>query len=301
MDFRTASDLGGFESFVFARADRILRVTHHSHRMPDQIAAELEFINYLADRGGAVCKPVPLADGELLKSYDDFSACQFQRAPGGVIGAADWGPELFKTWGGCIGRFHRIAAGFEAEHLRTDWRRDENHHFSKRLPPEHQEIAERGAQLLGGFENLPVTKANYGLIHGDAHPGNFFIDDKSLAFFDFDDAIYMWFAYDVATILFGAVLAREVDNTRLAQEAQARYFLPHFLEGYATEASTGELMLAEFPRFLKLRELSLYAVIHAHLDVHNLDDWYPAKFMLDRTHRLVRDEPFLDLDFRMFS
>ena len=53
----------------------------------------------------------------------------------------------------------------------------------------------------------------------------------------------------------------------------------------------------EIPRFLKLRELSLYAVIHAHMDVNNLTDWYPVKFMKDRQRRIENDEPFLDMDF----
>ena len=290
-------DLGGFESFVFAFNDKILRITHFTHRMPEQIAAELELIKYLADNGAAVCLPNRLSNGALQMTYALFTACVFDRARGRLPAAADLTTRLFKRWGGCIGTFHRLACDFEPVQQRMDWRTDENHNFSARIPARQAKIIEIGNDLLKGLEMLPVNEHIYGLIHGDAHPGNFFIDHDSLTFFDFDDAIYMWFAYDIATVLAASVLDRHVEGTRQAQVAAAKRFLPAFLEGYATIFPVDDFVLTEMHRFLKLRELSLYAAIHAHMDVNNLTDWYPVKFMKDRQQRMENNEPFLELDF----
>ena len=294
---RDVVDLGGFESFVFAVNDKILRITHDSHRMPEQIAAELELIKYLAESGAAVCLPNTLSNGELLMTFESFTACVFDRARGRLTTGTDFTPALIRQWGSCIGTFHRLVGSFEPGQQRIDWRADENHNFAARIPVRQARIVQISNDLLKGLESLPVNENIFGLIHGDAHAGNFFLDNDRLTFFDFDDAIYMWFAYDIATILVGSVLAAHVEETRQAQEAEAKRFLPEFLEGYASMFLVDEFVMNEMPRFLKLRELSLYAVIHAHMDVNNLTDWYPMKFMKDRQRRIENDEPFLDMDF----
>lgn len=290
-------DLGGFESFVFTVNDKILRITHDSHRGPEQIAAELELIKHLAENGAAVCLPNILSNGELLMTHGSFTACMFDRAKGRLTTGADLTTALIRHWGSCIGTFHRLVSNFKPGQRRIDWRHDENHDFAVRIPAKQTKIIEIGNDLLKGLESLPVNENIYGLIHGDAHAGNFFLDNGRLTFFDFDDAIYMWFAYDIATILVGSVLGAHVEETRQAQEAEAKRFLPAFLEGYATMFPVDEFVMNEMPRFLKLRELSLYAVIHAHMDVNNLTDWYPMKFMKDRQWRIENDEPFLDMGF----
>ena len=291
--------LDGFESFVFASDDKIVRVTHHSHRLPPQIAAELEFIKYLADKGAAVCLPNTLPNGELLSTIDSFTACIFDRAKGEAPGRGDWVPSVIKEWGRCIGGFHQLSQSFKPANKRIDWRQDENHNFAGRIPASQGKIIALANQLLADLEALPVNDDIYGLIHGDAHAGNFFVDDGKLTFFDFDDAIYMWFAYDIATVLFSAVLGQHVEASRSAQEAEALRFLPHFLEGYSEVLPVDPFVLREMDRFLKLRELSLYAVIHAYLDVNSLTDWYAGRFMKNREQRIVNGEPHLDMDFKI--
>ncbi len=294
-------DLGGFESFLFAIADKILRITHLSHRSPEQIMAELEFVNYLSEKGASVCAPKQLANRQWVLNKGDFTACLFDTAQGKPLGAQDWVPDVIREWGECIGQFHALSVNFQPTHRRIDWRADENHSFSERIPADQSELVVLANKLMKGLEELPVSKRNYGLIHGDAHAGNFFATNDRLMFFDFDDAIYTWFTYDIATILFGAVLAKHLEPTRKSQEEMARYFLPHFLEGYNKSVPVDSFVLDEMSRFLKLREFSLYAVIHTHMDVNNLTDWYPARFMAGRRERLENEEPYLDLDFSSFK
>lgn len=301
-------DLGGFESFVFAHKTRqqIFRVTHVSHRSLADIQAEVEFLSYLQrhlpGEGAAVCAAQPLQGTALTVEHHDFICCLFEMAAGRTVEQMDWQPSLFGQWGQAIGQFHALAKTYVPNGpSRFDWRLDANLDFAARLPEAEERIIHLGNQYRGRLNDLATPQDCYGLIHSDAHAGNFFLDQNKLRFFDFDDCCYQWFAFDVATILFSAVLQPWVENTCDARVKEAKQFLPAFLEGYQKEASVSGLMLDQFPLFLKLRELSLYAVIHSHMDVNNLEGWYPIKFMADRKRRLEADEPYLKMDFTAFA
>jgi len=103
---------------------------------------------------------------------------------------------------------------------------------------------------------LPKDRAGYGLIHQDAHGGNFFIKDGAITLFDFDDCMYGWFIYDIAMVLFYAALGKE------DMAAFTKTFMGDFLQGYAQENMLDPPWLPEIPHFLKLREIDLYAIIH---------------------------------------
>ena len=135
------------------------------------------------------------------------------------------------------------------------------------------------------------------MIHSDAHSGNYLHGNGRLTFFDFDDCLQTWYGYDVATILLGVSLQPWVDATDAAMVDTVAHFLPVFLEGYANEYPVKKLMWGQMHDFLKLREFSLYGVIHAHMDPANLQDWFPRKFMEGRQKRLELDIPYIDMDF----
>ena len=293
-------DLGGFESFIFYRkaTNSIVRMTHISHRDEEQVQAELEFVHHLAGNGAAVVSPLRFDDGSLVRVVDEFIISQLTCAPGRLITESDWQPGLFKAFGKCIGQFHYFAKQFtQPVFRRIDWQADANLDFQSRIPESQSRVLEQGDACLKQLSQLPENDDVYGLIHSDAHAGNFFVADGKLTFFDFDDCCYQWFGFDVATVLFSIVLQSWVENTRAVQETEAIKFLPVFLEGYDSVLPVASLQLGQLHLFLKARELSLYAVIHAHMDVNNLKGWYPVKFMLNRRLRIEAGEPYLDLDF----
>ena len=204
-------DLGGFESFVFQRRDKntILRVTHVGHRSLEMVTAELEWIEFLARQGAAVSLPVLQHGGQLAIRWRDFIVCEFERAKGATITEQDWGPALFESWGRSIGEFHRLARQFvpaDPACTRPDCSVDENFDLEFLVPTDQPVIQQRAKDYRARFMAQSRTDDNFGLIHCDAHAGNFFTDNGSLTFFDFDDACYCWYSYDIATILFSAVL-----------------------------------------------------------------------------------------------
>ena len=141
-------------------------------------------------------------------------------------------------------------------------------------------------------DNLPKSRETYGLIHQDAHAGNFFLDEKGeITFFDFDDCAYSWFMNDIAIVLFYLVLGEE------DQATFTREFMTNFLRGYREENQLGERWLREIPSFLKLREIDLYAVIHRSFDVENIDHPWVAMYMEGRKERIENEVPFIEFDF----
>ena len=290
-------DPGGFESFVFAHSafKQILRITHKSHRNIDDLSSKLEFLQCLKQGGAAVCSPLS-SSGNWLTEVGEFTCSLFEMAPGRLIQQDDWLPQLFQSWWASIGRFHRLTREFEPTGPgRFDWQEDENLNFRSRIPNDQEDLLKIGDSYLDQLRELPINDQNYGLIHSDAHAGNFFLDREQLHFFDFDDCCYQWFAFDVATILFSAVLQPWMPDEQIDREVEANKFLPEFLEGYQREYEVSDFLIEKLPLFLKVREFSLYAVIHSHMDVTNLTDWYPTNFMAGRQARLEQDLPYLNL------
>ena len=298
--FSDVRDLEGFENFVYEHEGTIIRITHDSHRTPEQIRGELEFVSFLSVNKASAAAPLILPDGSHVKTLGKFQVCRFEKAAGEPL-EDSFGPDLVHEWGRCIGEFHRLSRSFNPEFKRQNWLEDENHQFGDRIPADQTLVLENGRALIRDLKNLTQTDDTYGLIHSDAHPGNFLGNENGLTFFDFDDCLYTWFGYDVATILFGVTLRPWVSNDESAREKAALDFFPIFLEGYASEAPLEGLMLEHMPLFLKLREFSLYAVIYAHMDPDNIDNWFAAKFMDARRQRLEEGKSYLDVDFTQFS
>ena len=289
-----AVDLNGFENFVFGTGQDVYRITWEGHRSHDQLAAELEFLDYLQQAGAPAIKPRTLPDGSLLKRFGEFHVARFEQVHGeSPCTESGYTPGVIRQWGRSIGQFHQLASQFDPVHQRGDWRTDENHQFDKRIPAEQAQVLVAAQTLMSDLSNLPVSTGTYGLIHSDAHVGNFLVHKGGLTFFDFDDCLYTWFAYDVATILFGAALQPWVPRDQQKIAGEIERFLDEFLAGYAETHDTAALMLEHMPVFLKLRELSLYAVIHAFMDMDELG-WYASRFMEGRQARIEMQVPYLE-------
>jgi Ser/Thr protein kinase RdoA (MazF antagonist) len=297
--------LDGFESFMYA-FDRgpescILRIGHTFRRSEALIQGEVDWINYLAGGGATVAPAVLSAAGNLVEPLDDgqgeqFLATAFLRARGRPPREADWTPPLYETYGWLLGRMHALSKGYEPADpawRRPQWDSEIMLDVETHLPETDTGVAERFRELMAHLTSLPRDAESYGLIHFDAHGGNFFVDDGgTITLFDFDDCNYSWFANDLAIVLFYLLVGRADGPAFLAA------FMPHFLRGYRGENRLDAAWLREIPHFMKLREIDLYAIIHRSFDVENLDDHpWCARFMRDRRERIEAGVPFVDYDF----
>ena len=300
--------LDAYESFIYAFSrdgdDFILRLSHSLRRTEALIQGEVDWINYLAAGGVPVARAVDSQQGRLVEPIADgqggeFLATAFERAPGQSPWELGWTPERYTTYGRLLGRLHALTANYRLPN--PAWRRPEwddpqfdfVHHY---LPASETYARQQYRALCDHLNKLPKDPGCYGLIHQDAHEGNLLMDASgNLTLIDFDDCGYSWYANDLAIVLFyiSMGVADVVSFTR--------DFLTHFLSGYRQEYSLEPGWLAEFPAFLKLRELELYGVIHRDFDVQAIEDPWVARFMRGRKARIEADAPVIDFDFSQLA
>lgn len=299
--------LDGFESFMFEFTRQgqpgILRIGHSLRRTPALIQAEVDWINYLSAGGAGVARALLSARGNLVEAVDDgqgdqFLVTAFAKAPGTHAGKAEWIPPMFERYGQLMGRLHALSKGYTPPHpacVRYHWDEDVNMSVEAFLPEGDAEIGQHFRSLLAHLKMLPRTAEGYGLIHQDAHGGNFFVDTTGqITLFDFDDCCYGHYIYDLAMVIFYALVNHD-DAPRFAS-----YFLPPFLQGYRRENQLAPIWFEEIPYFLKLREIDLYAVIHRSFGPGPYEDAWLARYMDGRRERLVNKLPFVDFDWSEF-
>ncbi|MCB9434698.1 MAG: phosphotransferase [Ardenticatenaceae bacterium] len=302
--------LDGFESFIYTferDGERyILRLGHSQRRSEALIRGEVDWINYLAENGTSVAWAVPSPQGNLVEPIadghgDHFLATAFVFAPGG---RAAWpmghDAAFCRNYGRLLGKMHRLASTYQPRDpgaKRPFWNDSANNiQLAHILPASDSEILAKSDALIAYFATLPTDPAHFGLIHQDAHGGNFHVDDSgTITLFDFDDCAYMWYANDVAMVLCYASMGWDDGQTFV------NTFFPPFLAGYREEWEINGRWLAEIPHFMKLRELDLYAIINRDFTpVQIAEDGWLNRFMNGRRERLLQDVPFLDVDFTGF-
>lgn len=301
--------LDGFESYIFefSRPDGnfILRLGHDLRRKKAHILSEVAWINYLADGGASVAKAIHSTRGELVEFIDDnqdgaFLATAFIRAPGTHPTKEQWNHRLFDAWGRLLGRIHTLSKEYipaNPEYKRYEWDSVENMKVSDWLSPTDEVIQRRFNELMDYLHCLGTDRENYGMIHQDAHAGNFFVDqDYRITLFDFDDCVYGWFIYDIAMVLFYALMGYENDPDFI--EA----FTINFLRGYFQENVINPIWFREIPFFLKLREIDLYAQIHfAFGGFNNINDRWCQNYVRGRKQRIEEEIPYINFNWELFA
>lgn len=295
-----------FESFIyeFERDGRayILRIGHSLRRSVALIKGEVDWINYLAEGGAGVARAVLSEQGNLVERIDDgqggyFLATAFDKAPGGPPMRGEiWNATLWEAYGRVLGRIHALSRDYtpsDPAATRPHWDDPIMLGTFDVLSAGETHIWQRREALIAKLHALPRDEDGYGMIHQDAHAGNFFVDDHGrITLFDFDDCVYAWYAYDIAMVLFYAV------TNHPTPEAFAQAFFRPFMRGYDQENRLDRAWLATLPLFMTLRELDLYAVIADAFTPEQISgDGWIGTFMRGRRERLIDGMPYLNLDF----
>ena len=157
----------------------------------------------------------------------------------------------------------------------------------------HQKFSANRAYLRA----LPKTAESYGLIHQDAHAGNFFVHEGQITLFDFADACYGYFINDIAMVLFYALTQAEAE-LKMTRLHLALHFFQQFWQGYrSAEFNLDPVWLKELPYFFKLREMDLYAVIERDTEWRTLGNAWLSNYMEGRREKILSDVPFVEVDF----
>jgi Ser/Thr protein kinase RdoA (MazF antagonist) len=284
------------EEFGPSVGEYILRLGHSRRRTPDLIRGEVDWINFLAGGGAGVARAIVSQNGNLVEVIPDnkdgaFLASAFVKARGGhVWDRGGWNDAWIDSYGRLLGRIHALSKEYRVAD--EAWRRPnwEDDQYSMDLPLEPA-LAEKLDEVMAHLLALPVDREGYGMIHQDAHAGNFFVDDDGrITLFDFDDCVYGHFAYDLAMVLFYAVTNRK-DAAEFAAD-----FWPKFMAGYYQENDLDAAWQKEIPHFMKLREIDLYAMLMRDYELVKGDQWIES-FLDGRRERIAAGRLYLEMDF----
>jgi len=298
--------VGGFENYIYGftknNTDYIMRISHSSHRSLEQVEAELDFVNYLAENKANVSLPIKSINNRLVEKVNCldgsyFTISVYHKVPGTRPTRDSLTDRFFINYGKTIGRFHQLTKTYQAkETKRYQWYEDPlfiNAH--KYLDKNDAIIHGKFMSLINKIKQYSTNSNNYGLIHTDIHMGNFFVKDDELCVFDFDDTSYMYFISDIAIALFYYV--QGIQDTDKRNET-ADKFMSLFMEGYKSENHLNKEDFLTITDFLKLREMVLYIVFHRSSDLEN--EPYAKRYVDFYRARIINDIPFVDIDFNSY-
>ena len=309
IDISNLKKLGGFEAFVyeFQRDDKsfIMKITHSIRRTVDYIMGELEFVNYLAQNGIPTAKAIPSVNGELVETIDAedgsfFLVYVFEKLMGRETDHKDWTDDFIVQWGQFSGRMNALSKEYYPSHdsyRRQVWNTDDIYNFEKYVPASEYKAIENCRKIISHVKSYPVDNNSFGLIHGDMHPDNFFINDGKIEIFDFDDCEYSHYVNDIAVPLYYAAPGVE-DNYGNSREEYSEYFLSNFMKGYYKENHLERFWIEKIPEFLLVRTVIMFSLCH---QIWPNDHNERQQAFFTRFKRRLNDgEPVIDIDFSKF-
>ena len=167
-DFEKTSNrnLNGFQSFVYECKKNgrsyFLRITHSSHRSVDLIQSELHWIDYLAENGLSVCKPILSAKDQYIEiiqlenSY--FVVVAFEKAEGKYISASHWDPAQIQKLGQITGKMHALSKNYNPPKdsiKRVECFEVDNYDVDKHLPTCQVKVKNKLHTLLKKISTFP--------------------------------------------------------------------------------------------------------------------------------------------------
>lgn len=247
--------------FTQSGAKRYLRFSNADDNTPPDILAELAFMQYLRSNRYSCVQPVPSLRGNLVETLETQTgthhAVVFSEAPGtNRLEIGDLAPAQFLLWGRAMGEMHRLSQSYKpARFIRDSWK--EQLGFVESMlaqAPDEDDARDELERIAAWQGSLPVTGDVVGLIHYDMELDNLFwsgdADQEQITVIDFDDAMYHWFAMDIACAL------RDLDELG---PSEAQTGLGWFLKGYRSLMTLDDDQLELVPRFKRWQRLVEFA------------------------------------------
>ena len=239
--------------------------------------------------------PLPSKDGNLAETFDiedgPLHVSVFTKAPGRPMQfSMDWNPYFHRRLGELVGKMHsatRIYQPSEGTQKRKSWLNDMR--YIGQSVPKRETIARREFdEVVEWASSLETSRDTFGLVDTDINHSNYFGDDSGgVTVFDFDDAHYHWFAYDLSAPMFYAVLSFHLPSIDATKQD---WFYGPYLGGYTQHMDISDEWIKRIPEFVRFRRIDLFAFICKELDIDDLtDDWDVKAIRRIREGFLVRE------------
>lgn len=259
----------------------VLRVTPSSQRSPEEIAAELSWINHLKKNSLNVCETVASINQNEIETLNVsgnlYHVVVFKKVPGERLGDRSLNMKIVKNWAYNLADMHNLAESYQPSltKKRNFWNEDSA--FLKSLES-HGESGENikteAIKIIDWMKTQPQRKDNFGLIHADLHAGNFFCKENELYIFDFDDSCYHWFLYDI-TIPVMSIL-RDYEGIQYRKEQ--KLFINAFFDFYFEKRPKPDNWKSDFIKFYKFRCFFTHFWLLAIRKERNLNEKMAANF-----------------------
>ena len=300
------------QNYVYKVSDddgcRIVRICKGRYRSASEVAAELEWIKYLADDGIKACQPILSNEGKL------YHACEiegkstivtvFEHAPGVPMDRNLADEATFEKLGHLTGQMHAIASEHSnnGEFInRPLWKESRllNQDFTECGDLLSEDFLASVGELVVDITAIEKTSENFGMVHGDIHFVNLFEDNGDLWIYDFDNCEYGHFVQDLATILWDSIYCKELN--KFADDGlndRIRPLWKALLKGYAETSPMKELHLEHLEKFFLLREAIIYVHFHMTLNLSEAPESFHQG--LDVMRRNVETQSH-QVDFSLIS
>jgi len=224
----------------------------HNNQLTETRAA-MDFNYYLSENNISVSVPLKTINGELVISEQDngkdYIITAFEWLNGNLWGYEGWNNKMSFNWGKVMGDMHRAAKDYKPPN-EYDVQKDifNSYYWGSffadlKAYPNVYKITQ---ELLNEITVLPRDKTSFGVIHGDMHQGNIFMDGDKVNVIDFGDSIYGWFALDIAISLYHALAwgRKDADGNDFANA-----IIENFIKGYLSANRLSDFWLSKIPMF----------------------------------------------------
>lgn len=245
-----------------------LRFAASTERTYAAIEAEMALLSFLDGLGMRVAVPTASKNGRCVETVETdlgtFHAVVFAQLQGQEIDIEELNTAQFEAWGAALGKLHALMHSYQNPRIsaRGTWR-DHLTLVRDYLLKDEPAVQAEFDHLMAFLTALPVTEANYGLIHGDFELDNLRWQDDSIAIFDFDDCFASWYVADIAFAL-RDLFATGVDLDHPSFRA--------FIRGYGKHYGMDEELVAHLSTWMRVVNLIMYAKLIRTMDLAHEQD-----------------------------
>lgn len=256
--------------------DYVLRLHRPGYNSLEELESEREWVRALVDYGVAVPDPLMARDGAhfVLIDVPDTGEQRYAGMTTWLEGVPLFRcPEVYEDPQARLRILHRLGeivaamhnqvsnwaepAGFTRPRLDLDGLLGDAPRWGRFW--EHEDLPEGGqARLLDARDRLKAALSsygmrpdNFGLIHADLDSDNIIYHDGDLALIDFDDTVYGWHLYDIASALIEYCLDPDFEALQAAM-----------LEGYQAHRRLRNEDVEMLPVFLLVRGAAIVGWYH---------------------------------------
>jgi Ser/Thr protein kinase RdoA (MazF antagonist) len=273
-----------------------------------QLIEKLEFINFLAENGVRVAKPIRSPTEKWVETVEMeesiYLVNTLTKAEGkhfNLYNIPGGDPAFFRDWGQVTGQMHRLAKTYEFWQKNPgdgsptseigNWK-DEHQFFAGWC--QYDDVRTKWIELGKQIEHLPRNRAGYGLIHNDLHPWNMIVSQQGkITVIDFDVCAYHYFIKDIAIALFHVNWSGNPGKGESKDDFLTNFF-HNFMAGYTQENILDRFWFKQLAIFLKHHQILLFIVF--------TDEWKsPNKWQSNTLRKwrrqILNDIPVVKLQF----